>query len=77
MPGPEFFDTAIRFTAVLRKKAPTTSRPRIRGASAVAVWGAIEGEATAEEIHVATGINAPNIRRILRDFRDQIGRAHV
>ncbi len=71
MPPARYIDTAIRFTVILQHDGPSTRRPTIRGRSAIAVWGAIIGEKTVDEIKVATGLSTANVRRVLRDLRDR------
>ena len=70
LPPAQFIDTAIRFTVILRRGPATTKRPVIRGRSARAVWEAIDGQKTVDEIKASTGLSTANVRRILRDLRD-------
>lgn len=70
LPPAQFIDTAIRFTVILRRGPSTTKRRVIRGRSARAVWEAIDGEKTVDEIKASTGLSTANVRRILRDLRD-------
>lgn len=69
LPAARFIDTAIRFTVILRRSPSSARRPVIRGRSALAVWEAIEGERTVDEIRARTGLSTANVRRILRDLR--------
>jgi ATP-dependent DNA helicase RecG len=66
----QFINTAIRFTVILRPGPSSTKRPVILGRSALAVWEAIDGEKTVDEIKASTGLSTANVRRILRDLRD-------
>ena len=70
LPPAQFIDTAIRFTVILRRGPSSTKRPVIRGRSALAVWEAIDGERSVDEIKASTGLSTANVRRILRDLRD-------
>lgn len=72
MPPAEWLDEGIRFTVILRRgAAPSTKRPAITGPSARAVWDAIEGTVTINDLVAATGLERANLRRILRDLRDR------
>lgn len=72
LPPAQFIDTAIRFTVVLRRDAPSRKRPTISGPSAELVWDALTGQAqSVQELRVRTHLSAPNLRRILRDLRAQ------
>ena len=70
MPPAQFVDTAIRFTVILRRGRSSTKRLAIRGRSALAIWGAINGEKTVDEIKQTTGLSTANVRRVLRHLRD-------
>lgn len=70
LPPAQFIDTAIRFTVVLRRSSLQAKQPAIRGRSARAVWDAIDGEKSVQEIVASTGLSTANVRRILRDLRD-------
>lgn len=70
LPAAQFIDTAIRFTVILRRSPSSARRPAIRGRSALAVWEAIDGERTVDQIRTRTGLSTANVRRILRDLRD-------
>lgn len=70
LPPARFIDTAIRFTVILRRGPSGARRPIIRGRSALAVWETIDGERTVDEIRTRTGLSTANVRRILRDLRD-------
>ena len=70
LPPAQFIDTAIRFTVILRRGSSSTKKPVIRGRSARAVWEAIDGEKTVDEIKAKTGLSTANVRRILRDLRE-------
>ena len=72
LPPAEWLDEGIRFTVILRHGvAPSTKRPAISGPSARAVWDAIEGTVTINDLVTATGLERANLRRILRDLRDR------
>ncbi len=70
LPPARFIDAGIRFTVILRRGPSSTRRPVIRGRSALAVWEAIDGERSVDEIRARTGLSTANVRRILRDLRD-------
>lgn len=67
LPAPLFYDTGIRFTAVLRTQPPPLAAVPSRNASERAVLSALAaGEARIEELERRTGMKAPTIRKALR-----------
>lgn len=72
MPPAQWLDQGIRFTVILRRGAALARpQPAIKGASARAVWDAMVGKVTIADLVAATGLKRANLRRILRDLRDQ------
>ena len=75
LPPAQFLDTAIRFTVILRRRssgARVPGRALVRGRSARVVWEALGGEPqTVAQLQASTGLEGPNLRRILRDLRDR------
>jgi ATP-dependent DNA helicase RecG len=72
LPPAQFIDTAIRFTVVLRVGTPPKKRPAIKGKSAVAVWEALTAQfQSIADLRAQTHLSSPNLRRILRDLRDE------
>ncbi len=72
MPPPRWVDTGIRFTAILRRGAPSPgpAQPPVRSSSEVAVWDALAaGPMTVSEIRSRTALGEANVYKVLRTLR--------
>ena len=79
LPRPEFYDTGIRFTAVLRSRRPSPPEPVALTRTERAVLVALGATgATVRDLETELGMAGPNIRKALRSLRakrlaEQIG----
>ncbi len=68
-PEARYVDEGIRFTVILRRHERRPRTP-VTGRTAVRVWSALRDSGQAiDDLVEATGLAAPNIRRVLRDLR--------